>query len=43
MAFKENILILVVVAVAYVVYEANALSCVKCEDKPCEVTAEYKM
>ena len=36
MAAKE---LLLVVAVFYVVSNVNALSCVKCDDKPCEVSA----
>ena len=34
MAIKEFLLI---VAFATIVNHANALSCVKCDDKPCEV------
>ncbi len=37
MAVKESILIVLVVTIACVVNDANALSCVKCDDKPCEV------
>lgn len=39
MAVKQNILVFCVIAVAYIVYDANGLSCVKCDDKPCEIPA----
>jgi hypothetical protein len=41
MAVKESILIVLVVTIACVVNDANALSCVKCDDKPCEVKSSH--
>ena len=43
MAVKESILIVLVVTIACVVNDANALSCVKCDDKPCEVKSSHLM